>query len=155
MQETLQFYSPTASPKNWSVFVDFETMKNVLIVNYRSITMSCRLFRKFHFVLLFSREIFLNVKLLFRDFLTLKRSLWHWKIPRCYLIRRINKLILKFRIRYYNIDIMTGAKRLSYSIPIFVNKIIRSSFNLCFKDFKSFIMQNFLIIFNKFYKAFF
>ena len=50
---------------------------------------------------------------------------------------------------------MTGAKRLSYSIPIFVNKIIRSSFNLCLKDFKSFIMQNFLIIFNKFYQAFF
>ena len=50
---------------------------------------------------------------------------------------------------------MTGAKRLSYSIPIFVNKITRSSFNLCFKGFKSIILQNFLILFNKFYKAFF
>ena len=48
-----------------------------------------------------------------------------------------------------------GAKRLSKFIPLFVNKVIRFSYNLRSKDFKTYILGNLMDLFIKFSKSFF
>ena len=89
-------------------------------------------------------------------------SIFSYKIINRFILHNINDELVQLdnsknlrdatRNLYYvpSCRTMMGAKRISVCLPQLINKVMRSSFNLNFCDFKNFILDNLSILFVKF-----